>query len=47
MPTAEINIPIAAAHQWSIEHTGEQNKVIMALARESGAIGEDQTAGYL
>jgi ABC-type antimicrobial peptide transport system permease subunit len=47
MPTAEINIPIAAAHQWSIEHTGEQNKVIMALARESGAIGEDQTPGYL
>jgi ABC-type antimicrobial peptide transport system permease subunit len=46
MPTAEINIPIAAAHQWSIEHSGEQNQVIMALARESGAISEDQSPGY-
>jgi ABC-type antimicrobial peptide transport system permease subunit len=47
MPTASINIPIAAARQWSLEHTGEQNKVVMALARESGAIGEDETPGYL
>jgi putative ABC transport system permease protein len=47
MPTAEINIPIAAAHQWSIEHSGEQNQVVMALARESGAISEDQAPGYL
>jgi putative ABC transport system permease protein len=47
MPTADINIPIAVAHQWSIEHSGEQNKVIMALARESGAISEDQAPGYL
>src|ERR1051326_4534535 len=42
MPTAEINMPIAAAHQWSIEHSGEQNQVVMALARESGVISEDQ-----
>ena len=47
MPTAEISIPIAAAHQWSIEHSGEQAEVIMALARESGAIKEDQAPGYL
>ena len=47
MPTASINIPVAAACQWSLEHTGEQNNVIMALARESGAIGEDETPGYL
>jgi len=46
MPTAEISIPIAAAHQWSVEHSGEQNQVIMALARESGAIGKDQAPGY-
>ena len=46
MPTAEINIPIAAAHQWSIEHSGEQNQVVMALARESGVISEDQSPGY-
>ena len=46
MPTGEINIPIAAARQWSLEHTGEQNKVIMALARESGVIGQDEVPGY-
>lgn len=46
MPTGEISIPMAAAHQWSIEHSGEQNQVIMALARESGAISEDQSPGY-
>ena len=47
MPTAEINIPIPAARQWSLEHTGEQNKVIMALARQNGVIGQDQSPGYL
>jgi ABC-type antimicrobial peptide transport system permease subunit len=47
MPTMEINIPMATAHQWSVEHSGEQNQVIMALARESGAIKEDQAPGYL
>ena len=39
--------PGRAARQWSLEHTGEQNKVIIALARESGAIGDDETPGYL
>ena len=47
MPTGEINIPIAAARQWSLEHTSEQTKVLTALARESGAIGEDEVPGYL
>src|SRR4051812_5149778 len=47
MPTGDINIPIAAARQWSLEHTGEQSKVLMALARESGAIGQDEMPGYL
>ena len=47
MPTAEINIPIAAAHQWSLDHTSEQTRVLTALARESGAIREDEMPGYL
>jgi ABC-type antimicrobial peptide transport system permease subunit len=46
MPTAEINIPVAAAHQWSLDHTSEQTKVLTALARESGAIREDEVPGY-
>src|SRR5438067_3577975 len=46
MPTADIYVPLAAAHQWSNEHQGEQAKVIMALARENGSIGQDETPGY-
>jgi ABC-type antimicrobial peptide transport system permease subunit len=46
MPTADINIPIAAARKWSLDHTGEQTKVLMALARQSGAIGEGESPGY-
>jgi len=46
MPTADIYIPLPAAHQWANEHLGEQARVIMALAREKGAIGEDESPGY-
>ncbi len=46
MPTADIYIPLAAAKRWSDEHQNEQARVLMALARESGGIGEDQNPGY-
>src|SRR2546429_1752761 len=46
MPTADIYIPLPAARQWATEHLGEQARIIMALARENGAIGEDQSPGY-
>jgi ABC-type antimicrobial peptide transport system permease subunit len=46
MPSADIYIPLAAAHQWSIEHENEQSRVISALARSSGAISKDQSTGY-
>jgi putative ABC transport system permease protein len=46
MPTSDIYIPLAAARQWSNEHLGEQARVLMALARENGTIGQDQAAGY-
>ncbi len=46
MPNSDIYIPIAAAHQWSIEHENEQSRVLTALARSSGAISKDQSAGY-
>ena len=46
MPTADIYIPLPAARQWANEHLGEQAQIIMALAREKGAIGEDQSPGY-
>jgi ABC-type antimicrobial peptide transport system permease subunit len=46
MPMADIYIPVQAARQWSLEHEGEQGRVIMALARESGVINQDQSPGY-
>ena len=46
MPTADVYIPVQAARQWSLEHQGEQARVIMALARESGVLNEDQSPGY-
>ncbi|MFN2577384.1 MAG: ABC transporter permease [Pyrinomonadaceae bacterium] len=46
MPTADIYIPLPAAREWANEHLGEQARVIMALARENGGIGEDQSPGY-
>lgn len=46
MPSADIYIPVQTARQWSLDHEGEQARVIMALARESGVIGADQAPGY-
>jgi len=46
MPTADIYVPLPAARQWANEHLGEQARIIMALARENGAIGEEQSPGY-
>jgi len=46
MPRADIYIPVPAARKWSLEHQGEQARVMMALARQSGAIGDDQSPGY-
>ena len=46
MPSADIYIPVQTARQWSLDHQGEQGRVIMALARESGVISEDQSPGY-
>ena len=46
MPTADIYIPVPAARQWWLEHQGEQARVIMALARQNGVIGADESPGY-
>jgi ABC-type antimicrobial peptide transport system permease subunit len=46
MPTADIYVPLPAAKQWADEHLNEQARVLMALAREKGNIGEDQNPGY-
>jgi ABC-type lipoprotein release transport system permease subunit len=46
LPGAGIYVPLAAAHQWNIEHRNQMSQVALALARESGALGEGQTEGY-
>jgi ABC-type antimicrobial peptide transport system permease subunit len=46
LPGAGIYVPLAAAHQWSIEHRNQMTRVALALARQSGALGKGQTEGY-
>jgi ABC-type antimicrobial peptide transport system permease subunit len=46
LPFARIYIPLAAARQWSLEHRGPMSQVALALARESGSLGEAETEGY-
>ncbi len=45
-PGARIYIPLPAAKEWASEHRGPMNQVALALARESGKIGEGETEGY-
>lgn len=46
LPGARIYIPLPAARQWAIEHRGSMNQVALALARESGSLGESDYEGY-
>ena len=46
MPTADIYIPVPAARRWSLDHQGEQGRVLMALARQNGVLSQDQSPGY-
>ncbi|MEP6568416.1 MAG: FtsX-like permease family protein [Acidobacteriota bacterium] len=45
-PGAHIYIPLPAARQWSIDHRGPMNQVALALARESGSLGNSESEGY-
>ncbi len=45
-PGARIYVPLPAAHQWSLEHRGPMNQVALALARESGSLGDSENEGY-
>jgi len=46
LPGADIYIPLPAAHQWSIDHRGPMSEVALALARESGSLGQTESEGY-
>ena len=45
-PGARIYIPLPAAREWSIAHRGPMNQVALALARESGSLGDSESDGY-
>jgi len=45
-PGARIYLPLPAARAWASEHRGPMNQVALALARESGQLGESESEGY-
>lgn len=46
MPGAAVYIPLPAARDWSLTHRGPSTQVALALARQSGALSDDQVEGY-
>ena len=46
MPGAAIYIPLPAARNWYRDHRGPAAQVALALARQSGVLGDDQAEGY-
>ena len=43
---ASIYIPLPVARAWSIEHQDDLGQIATRLARETGALGENESAGY-
>ncbi|HVQ37995.1 MAG TPA: FtsX-like permease family protein [Pyrinomonadaceae bacterium] len=46
MSGASIYVPLRAARQWTLEHRNPMGEVALALARQSGQLGQNQTEGY-
>ena len=46
MPAARLYIPLAAARELSHQYRDPLNEVALELARQSGALGEQQAEGY-
>ena len=46
MPVANIYIPLAAAQAWETTHRDMLDEVALRLARETGALGGNETEGY-
>ena len=46
MSGASIYVPLRAARQWTIDHRNPMGEVALALARQSGQLGERETGGY-
>src|SRR5882672_2705711 len=46
MPSAQIYIPVAAAREWVAKHRNPMGEVALALARQSGQLGQSDSEGY-
>src|SRR5467141_1991137 len=46
LPDARIYITLKAAHEWSKEHRSPMGMVALALARQSGSMGQTDNEGY-
>ena len=46
MAGASVYVPLRAARQWTLTHRNPMNEVALALARQSGQLGERETEGY-
>ena len=46
LPDARIYITLKAAREWSNEHRGPMGMVALALARQSGSLGQSEGEGY-
>jgi ABC-type antimicrobial peptide transport system permease subunit len=46
LPDARIYITLKAAREWSSEHRGPMGMVALALARQSGSLGQSEGEGY-
>ena len=46
MPSAAIYTPLPAARQWYRDHRGPSAQIALALARQSGVLGEGEPEGY-
>jgi ABC-type lipoprotein release transport system permease subunit len=47
MPSASIYIPLPAAREWAAQHRNQMGEVALALARQSGQLGQSDTEGYV
>jgi putative ABC transport system permease protein len=46
MPASDVYIPLEAARAWTREHRDNLSEVALELARQSGALGENESGGY-
>jgi ABC-type antimicrobial peptide transport system permease subunit len=46
MSGAAIYVPLRTARQWTIDHRNPMGQVALALARQSGQLGQNDTEGY-